>query len=150
MLIGFSRAPWPSGGGLLGKATTPGTATISGAIDLAISCWVRSRSPHGVSRRDDAALRDGGIAGDREHAVGLRHLQRDLLELLGVGVAVFDGGALGPAEHGEDVALVLDRRELALQGVEQEIARAGHGEPDQQHDRTHRERALEQSRDSRR
>ncbi len=63
--------------------------------------------------QDDPPLRDGGVAGDREHAVGLRHLQRDLLEFPGVGVAIFDGGAFGPAKHGEDVALVLDRGKLA-------------------------------------
>ena len=42
-----------SGGGLLGKATTPGMAVISkaSALMIMISSWVRLRSPHGLSLR---------------------------------------------------------------------------------------------------
>ena len=68
-----------------------------------------------LDAQNDAALRDGRIAGDHEHAIRLRHGERNLLELLGVGVGVFDGGAFRAAEHGDDVALILDRGELALE-----------------------------------
>ena len=45
-----------SGGGLLGKATTPGIAVISKVsalmmLMIMISSWVRLRSPHGLSLR---------------------------------------------------------------------------------------------------
>lgn len=39
------------------------------------------------------SLRDRGPAGNHEIALGLRDLREDLLELLGVGVCIFDGGA---------------------------------------------------------
>ena len=46
---------------MLGKATTPGTATMRGAIDLAISCWVRSRSPQGFSRTTEVPCDTVGL-----------------------------------------------------------------------------------------
>ena len=134
-MIGLSCWLCPSDGGLLGKATTPGTATMRGAIDLAISCWVRSRSPQGFSRTTERALRHRRVAGHDEHAVGLGNREIDLLELLGVSVGIFDGRALGRAEHHVDVALVLDRRELALQLAEEEIARASDRQTEQKHRR---------------
>jgi hypothetical protein len=48
---GRVRKLWPSEGGLLTKARTPAMALMSGRIDSAMACWLRSRSPQGLSRR---------------------------------------------------------------------------------------------------
>ena len=50
----------------------------------------------------------------------------------------------GARNDREDVALVLDGGELALEGIEEKKARPGHGEADQKNERPDRERAVQQ------
>ncbi len=84
-----------------------------------------------------------GLPDTDEHAVGLGHLERDLLELLGIGVGVFDGGALGPRNTAKMLPWSSTGASSLLSVVKQKIARAGHGQADQKHERPHRERTLQ-------
>ena len=141
--MGLDRELWPSGGGLLGKATTPGIADHGGCdrppdLLLGAGAIVPRLQP-----QNDTALRHGRVAGDGEHPIGLGNGKGNGFQLLGVGVGVFDGGSLGTAEHGHDVPLILDRGELAFQRREQEITRSGHGQTDHENERAHGECALQ-------
>jgi hypothetical protein len=49
--IGVDLKLWPSEGGLIGNACTPGTDAISGRSSSAMSCCLRVLSSHGLSRR---------------------------------------------------------------------------------------------------
>ena len=62
--------------------------------------------------QEGGSLRHGGPAGDHEIALGFRDLGEDLLDFLGVGVGVLDGGAFRRLDDADEKALVLGRCQL--------------------------------------
>ena len=48
---GLERADWPSDGGLVGKARTPGSEANFGCNSWVMACCLRLRSSQGLSRR---------------------------------------------------------------------------------------------------
>src|SRR3546814_3690783 len=67
------------------------------------------------------------------------------LEFGGIAGGKVDGRALGSAAGGEQHAAVLDRRQLRLEAHEEEVARPGHRQRDDDHQRAHAQGRLERA-----
>ena len=125
--MGEERGDWPSDGGLVGKACTPGSAASFGWSDRAGSLLPGLEPQHGV------ALGHHREAGHRLVGGHLGDVLVDLLHALEVAGGVAHRGALWRHDTAVDDPAVLHRRQLALDGLEQGRAACAHDQAQHHH-----------------